>query len=57
MTDEGLEVEFEEESEKTRSSKHGQSANAGLVVGIGVSDGGLNDLAAFFKKSQIAIIS
>ena len=53
--DEGLEVEFEEESEKVRSSKFGQSVNVGLVVGIGVSEGGLDDLAAFLKKIPISI--
>lgn len=46
-------MEFEEESEQTRRSQ-GKSPKACLIIGIGVSDGGLNDLADFFRKIPIA---
>ena len=48
--DRGLEVEFEEESEKTRHSPLGKPSVACLIVGIGVSEGGLDYLIDFFKK-------
>lgn len=47
--DEGIVIE----SEKTKLSKHGKSTKACFIVGIGVSDGGLEDIVTFFKKIPV----
>ncbi|WP_378954927.1 CheR family methyltransferase [Pelosinus sp. sgz500959] len=51
--DENLVPESFLESEKAKSSKFGKTAKACFIVGIGVSDGGLDDLAIFLKKLPI----
>ena len=51
--DEGLGAKFVLETEKLRISKLAKSPKPCFIVGIGVSDGGLDDLATFLKKLPI----
>jgi len=48
--DDGLGAKFVLETEKLRISKQAKSPKPCFIVGIGVSDGGLDDLVTFFKK-------
>ena len=52
--DEDVVMEIVLESIESKSSKRGEPAHSCFIVGIGVSDGGLDDLAAFFQKISIA---